>query len=550
MTILVRDSAPPEATATFRQQFQSSFVLLDQRSGIGPHHLAIGKSRKVFEQGDTIFALFSQGYEIACARIGAEKSEIRDIQALDFPVAWGGGAFCIDCDDSGRVSLVFLHRNQHELCFAAGRVVRGRIDWDPWRPLLVSSAKQAAPWVEMGPDGTAWCSVLDRGGDFRLVVVAPGGDAHVCNLFAEDEEPWYHSCVQVLPVGKEQAVAVGFRGSFPSKTDLVFKTVSANLALGRSTTLAPCNVNDRLTFHFQALGDAARECAHIVYLDEALGVSHASYGAGRWTVSKPVLPFASFAPQICINSRGDLVLVAADYEGRLWTCVRAVSGAWGKPVELCGRAAPNISARFALTGYGTGGLIAAKKSGSGRVSFLVAHIEDEMAGTARLEFSALGCGGGLQLALDHPLAVTIKRKTLTAEIRLADLSAADLKQVEKSWLVSIPAQKNRALKVHVAAGEECSATLFWQEADGRTSSAESRATVEIVHCDAFSSERCGILRIVCELAGDPAPLHPDNAWVETYDRNRLADIAPFVPETAARMAKAPEAITRFFKRMM
>jgi hypothetical protein len=364
MTIHVRESKPRRATATFQQQFQPTPTVLDERSGIGPHHLAIGKTRKLFEHGGTVFAFFSRGYEIACARIGADTSEIHEIDRLDFPAAWGGGAFCIDCDETGRVSLVFLHRNQHELCFAAGHVVNGRIDWDAWRPLLVSSAHQAAPWVEMGPDGTAWCSVLDRAGDFRLAVVAPSGDARVCNLFAGEEEPWYHSCVQVLPVKKDQAVAVGLRGTFPTKTELVFKTVSANLELGRSIALAPCNVNDRLTFHFQAVGDAQRECAHIVYLDEELSVSHARFAGDKWTVTPAVMPFASFAPQICVHRRGDAMLLAADYEGRLWKCTRSVLSGWKEPMELSESRGPNISALFAQTGYGSGGLITAAHSSS------------------------------------------------------------------------------------------------------------------------------------------------------------------------------------------
>ena len=83
MTIHVRESAPRHATTTFQQQVQPSPVVLDERSGIGPHHLAIGKTRKLFEHGGTVFAFFSRGYEIACARIGADTSEIREIDGLD-----------------------------------------------------------------------------------------------------------------------------------------------------------------------------------------------------------------------------------------------------------------------------------------------------------------------------------------------------------------------------------------------------------------------------------------------------------------------------------
>ena len=271
------------AVTTFQQQFGNPPTLVDDRAGIGPHHLAIGKTRKIFEKDNTIYAFFSRGYEIACSTFDADTLQLLGSQVLDCPVAWGGGAFCVDCDASGRVALVFLHRNKHELCLATGTIEHGTIRWAPWRSLLVSAAHQAAPWVEMGLDGTAWCSVLDRTGDFRIAVVR-GADVRVGDLFSDKEEPWYHSCVQVCPVGNDRAVAIGFRGTFPTRTELVFKSVSADLKFGPSETLAPCNVNDRLTFHFQAVGDPARGTAHIVYLDDALTVSHAYLrtAGGRW----------------------------------------------------------------------------------------------------------------------------------------------------------------------------------------------------------------------------------------------------------------------------
>jgi hypothetical protein len=115
MTIHIRESVRQQAAATFQEQFQSGSIVLDERSGIGPHHLAIGKTRKIFEHKDTVFAFFSRGYEIACARVAAETSEIREIQTLDFPVAWGGGALQAANRLSGNARLAAFGKLDLEL---------------------------------------------------------------------------------------------------------------------------------------------------------------------------------------------------------------------------------------------------------------------------------------------------------------------------------------------------------------------------------------------------------------------------------------------------
>jgi hypothetical protein len=540
-----RESCP---VTTFRQQFSETRTLVDERAGIGPHHLAIGKTRKLFEKDGTIFAFFSRGYEIACAMLEECSLQLRATQTLDIPVAWGGGAFCVDCDGTGRVALAFIHRNQHELCLVTGVVKGGCIEWEPWRSLLVSSASQAAPWLELGADGTVWCSVLDRSGDFRIAVVKDQ-NLRVGNLFTANEGAWYHSCVQVLPVAKDRAVAVGFRGSFPSKTELVFKTVSATLEMGSSEMLAPCNVNDKLTFHFQAAGDPARDCAHIVYLDEGLSVSHAEYAGGRWIVTKRIIPVASFAPQICINGAGDLLLLAADYEGQIWKATRPFRGDWSEPSILPNVVAPNVSALFAQTGYGTGGLISAARSESGRVPFLMAEIKDERTSTAALYASSIGGGAGV-LAPQQTLAIKQKGGTIDTEIRLAGLGKHELKQPGNSWLVTIPAEKGRALKIRIAAGDTITASTSYVETDGKVSPLSAHATVRTSLCDGFSGEPHGTICAILDTDPEVSGLHTDCAWVETYSGGQLIDIAPFQPETAAKLALNPGLITRTYKRMV
>ncbi len=79
--------------ATYREQFASNETLIDARPRIGPHHLAIGKTRKLFEHDGVVHAFFSRGYEIAHTRLNGETLGIIDTRVLPLPVAWGGGAF-------------------------------------------------------------------------------------------------------------------------------------------------------------------------------------------------------------------------------------------------------------------------------------------------------------------------------------------------------------------------------------------------------------------------------------------------------------------------
>lgn len=444
--------------STFRELIDTESLELDSRDHIGPHHLAIGKTRKLFERGGVIHAFFSIGYELVHACIDGESFALLDKRTLDIPIAWGGGAFCVDDDGRGGVTLVFLHRNQHELCAVTGDEKDGDIVWDAWRSLLTSRARQAAPWVEVGPDGTAWASVLDRDGDFRLAVLPPNGEPKIGDLFEKDETRWYHSCVQVEPISKDLALAIGFRGEFPNRTELVFKTVSSDLKLGPAKTLARCNVNDRLTFHFQAVGDATRGAAHIVYLDNGLSVSHALYENDAWHVTENVVPVACFAPQICINEDGDAALIAPDYEGTLWRASWSKAKGWGATKKFRG-SAPNISMSFAQTGYGTGGLISAARSTNGRVPFLFATIDDDKTAHATLHASALARSCSFDSG--KPLTVTASGKTIQTEIRLNTLRASDLK--DRKFVIVIPAEAGRALKLEITDGK---GRASWQERDG------------------------------------------------------------------------------------
>jgi hypothetical protein len=541
---------------TLKARFGTSSVVVDERDHIGPHHLAIGKTRKLFARDGIVHAFFSRGYEIGYVRLCVSSLERLDVTALSLPVAWGGGAFCVDDDGEGGVRLVFLHRNQHELCVAKGVIEDGRVRFEGWQSLLVSAMHQAAPWLEIGPDGTGWASVLDRSGDFRLAVIPREGAARIGDLFHADEARWYHSCVQVVPVSAHEALAISFRGAFPAKTELIFKTVSSSLDLGPAQTLASCNVNDHLTFHFQALGDAARGVAHIVYQDDGLSISHAKYENGAWTVTQAVLPMACYSPQICSNESGGLVLIAADYEGAVWTA--AWNGSWSAPRRLDDIAGPNISAHFGLTGYGTGGLIVAKRAWQGQVPFLFARILDDATATARLEAAVLGHGDGLLLAKENPLAVTVADAQLKVSIGLAALRSEDIAQ-DATWCVTIPADAGRALKLLVTATHDgIAGAAFWLERDGTLQAAHAPVTITPRFHDAFTPGDAG-LDVALSLSDGLLALKIEQAWIETYrgvcqpgqsSTSALSDMAPCPVETAAQMALEPARIPYAFKRMM
>lgn len=525
-----------------------SNVCLDDREQIGPHHLAIGKTRKIFEHDGLVHAFYSTGYAVAHAVIDGETLAVLGKETLELPVAWGGGAFCVDAREE-RVVLVFLHRNQHEFCFVEGRLNGGIVVWNKWRRLLIGAARLAAPWVEMTRPGTAWASVIERDGDFRLAVIAPDGSFKTGDLFGKNEKPWYHSCVQMLPVGLDKALAVGFRGAFPRETELVFKTVWADLTAGPSISLAPCNVNDRLTFHFQAAGDHDRGEAHIVYLDDGLTVSHAFFREEKWEIARNVLSFPSFAPQVSISPDGSAVLMAADYQGRLWhACFE--KGSWLQPEPVEGAPAPNISALFGATGYGTGGLITAARGKDGRVPFLTAVMENDASAHARLYGAVLGLDRGLRLRRDQPLALAVSDSEVAVEIFLTGFSVGDDVRPDRSWLVVVPSANGTAWKIEVWLGKHgFKARSFWAGRDGKEDGELGEPAVELRPASGCCHAPAAI-RVTAKRQRN-AVLKTSEAWVEIYRREgELADLAPYAPETAAAMTLDPARIPATFKRMV
>ncbi len=309
-------------------------MILDRRSGIGPHHLSIGKTRKFDGDGKPVYSVGD------------------GIAGMALPTTFGGGAFCVDGQ-----SLIYVHKNRRE-CY----LVRNGVE----RKLCETASTFAAPWVTEGPDGRAWWSVLSRDGNYRIGL---GENARVLT-------GWYHSAIQVMPLSSDRAVAIGFRGEFPTATTLVFQEIDARLRNVGEEIDIECNVNDRTTFHFQAVSDFSRELAHVVFLGAGLCVQHAVYfgDSVHWT-DGPAIDGPCFAPQITLDSNGVETILAADYRGNIRV---------GNDKVLRGVRGPNISPLFALTGYGTGGMISGAKTVNGKVPLLVSRIIAEYSGVAEL----------------------------------------------------------------------------------------------------------------------------------------------------------------------
>jgi hypothetical protein len=357
------------------------------------------------------------------------------------------------------------------------------------------------------------------------------------------------------PIGKDTALAIGFRGEFPYRTELVFKTVGRDLSLGPAKTLAPCNVNDKLTFHFQAVGDAPRERAHIVYLDEGLFVSHALYENGGWHVTKSVIGEASFAPQVTVDGEGNTALIAAGYDGAIRQAAWSHAKGWSKARRCEGARAPNISPAFQQTGYGTGGMIAAARSGTGRVPYLFSVTKDD----AHASLYAAQTGSSLAFAHDA-LAVLLSGKVLEATLRVESLRDADVERKGRCWLLVVPAEAGRALKIALTASSKgLDANAYWQERDGSLTKERSPVEATCTYHDAFAHGDGGVFRARLEFGSAPAALDAAAAWAEIYADGwsregaspaTLCDIVPFDAETGAKMAFDPGIISATFRRMV
>ncbi len=310
-------------------------MILDRRVGIGPHHLSIGKTRKVFDRTLAVQAYYSIGNAICHAIIDDKGRALTE--ELELPVAWGGLSFTVD---AGRI--LFVHADGQTLCLSEDRKT--------YKTVFKMEGQLSAPWL----CGEQW-SVVERGNG----VWVNGGPYK--NL--------HPSCVQLFDVG----VAIGFGGDFPTKTELRWKQGGTDWR-----PLVTCNVNDRTTFHFGATERDGE--IFLAYLDDDLTVTLGRHKDGFWYF-RHVIPIACFAPNVSFVN-GELNVFACDYYGTIWR--------WreGYPLERLPIEGPEISPLYAMTGYGTGGMLIPPEIHGDRIPVLISHVRDDES-TLVLEFAPL-----------------------------------------------------------------------------------------------------------------------------------------------------------------
>jgi len=120
----------PAGVHTFLQHFPREPVLIDERIGISPHYLGIGKTRKLVDLGDRLLGFYSTGYALSWFVAERGTLEVTARGTLDeIGIAWGGGQFCVDHagDD---IHLVWNCRSRLHVFHRTGHVKAGRFELD------------------------------------------------------------------------------------------------------------------------------------------------------------------------------------------------------------------------------------------------------------------------------------------------------------------------------------------------------------------------------------------------------------------------------------
>lgn len=324
--------------------------LIDARKGIGPHHLGIGKTRKLIDRGGGLWGYYGTGYGYQAFLAPRNTLEAFNSGFAYQGMAWGGGQFCVD--DKGVVA-----------------VARGR------RELIVHEQKIAgaqfnAPWVS----GDWYSAVVGTQGKFLV------GYKDKQKLIETD---WWASCLMVLPVSETKAWLCGFVGRFPVEMELVVAEIDSDLNVTNELRLGLCGVNDVHTFHFQGL---SREgFVSIVYLSPDAHVMHAVWKGGMWSVT-PVGDFPSIAPQNTELADGSIGILCADYKGQIWR----LDG--DKPRAISEPGLVNLHPVWSRTQYGTGGISAAAKSTDQSIPYLAVHLPADAKAPSELYLGLAGEG--------------------------------------------------------------------------------------------------------------------------------------------------------------
>ncbi|MFO1187728.1 MAG: hypothetical protein U1E87_09940 [Alphaproteobacteria bacterium] len=139
-------------------------TVLDERGGIGAHHLAIGKTRKLFVHAGLVYCFYSTGFEIECAIADATTRQVQARTRVPVNAAFGGAHFCIDDDGTGGFALVFTERGRDLVGVVRGRAEGERMSWSSPEAVFLRAPGPmfATPWIAFGLDGELWVSAIAR----------------------------------------------------------------------------------------------------------------------------------------------------------------------------------------------------------------------------------------------------------------------------------------------------------------------------------------------------------------------------------------------------
>ena len=543
---------------TFRQAFPRELVLIDERRLISPHFLGIGKTRKLIDTGRSLIGFYSTGYAIHWFAAQRSTLEILARSVLDdVAPAWGGGQFCVDhVDDT--IHLVYTSLSRLTVIHRSGRASERGVVWEPQARVALSATTPtlAAPWISVERGGAIWVSVVGRDNNF-LVGHANARDGERMafrqrTLFSDAPE-WHHSCVQVLPYAKRRAVAVGFAGRFPVETVLVAKEIDDELNIGQSTVIGPCDVNDQITFHFQAFGDAERGRATVTYLGPRGRIDHATWNGSAWAIAEAIVPFPTIAPQSTLLPDGKIGVVCADYEGRMFALASHSKG-WSKPRAISDAGLVTISPAFARTGYGTGGIISAVRGADGSMPFLASQMSLDPEGPSKLFLGRAGGDEALTFTSAAPLGISIDTTAVTFTLRLAGGTTADLRRDGVAWQIQLQERGGASRQVWVLGGAEPQVLLF--ETINGVNAVEAKRAVGSV--DLRCSNEGSELVVTLSAALDRA--NQSSISAQTFEDvtrgasglpvGRMVDLVPYVPEPNSIVTLDPRRLPQVFRRII
>ena len=543
---------------SFRQVFPKEPVLIEERRQISPHFLGIGKTRKLIDTGRFLVGFYSVGYAIHWFVARRASVEVIATGVLtDMAPAWGGGQFCVDHTDEA-VHLAYTSLSRLTVIHRIGRIGDDGIDWEPRARVALNATTPtlAAPWIAIDRAGAVWVSVVGRDNNF---LVAHGnsrdGDriAFRQRQLFEDKPEWHHSCVQVLPFTRRRAIAVGFAGRFPTETVLVSKEIDDELNLGASTVVGPCDVNDQITFHFQALGDPERGRACVTYLGPGGRIDHATWSGVTWSIEEAIVPFATIAPQNTLLSDGEIGVLCADYEGRMFALASTQSG-WTKPAPVGRAGLVTISPAFARTGYGTGGIISAARSSDRAIPYLASQVALDPEAPSKL---FVGCAGGdeaLSFAGAAPIGLAVAPDAITVTLRLAGGSAADVQRDGVAWMIQLQEKTGISRQFWVLGGATPRLLMF-ESVDG-VNAVEGRHITGNVELRASGegSELIATFAARLERANQGAISAQTLEGVTTSDFGipigRMVDLVPYVQEPNSVVTLDPRRLPQLFRRII